>query len=52
MTGLDLKLDKTKALVNRHITAEFARQLYGELYYYDVILKEDAMVKAVLNPKK
>ncbi|MDW8851511.1 S41 family peptidase [Flavobacterium sp. MMLR14_040] len=52
MTGLDLKLDKTKALVNRYITAEFARQLYGELYYYDVILKEDAMIKTVLNPKK
>jgi len=51
-TGLDLKLDKTKALVNRHITAEFARQLYGELYYYDVILKEDVMIKTVLNPKK
>ena len=51
-TGLDLKLDKTKALVNRHITAEFARQLYGELYYYDVILKEDAMIKTVLRPKK
>jgi len=52
MTGLDLKLDKTRALVNRYITAEFARQLFGELYYYDVILKEDAMVKTVLNPKK
>nr|WP_294929702.1 S41 family peptidase [uncultured Flavobacterium sp.] len=52
MTGLDLKLDKTKTLVNRYITAEFARQLYGELYYYDVILKEDAMIKTILNPKK
>ena len=52
MTGLDLKLDKTKSLVNRYITAEFARQLYGELYYYDVILKEDAMIKTILNPKK
>ena len=52
MAGLDLKLDKTKSLVNRHITAEFARQLYGELYYYDVVLKEDAMIKTVLSPKK
>ncbi|MBZ4044717.1 S41 family peptidase [Flavobacterium hibisci] len=52
MTGLDLKLDKTKDLVNRYITAEFGRQLYGELYYYDVILKEDAMIKKVLNVKK
>ncbi|WP_163400592.1 S41 family peptidase [Flavobacterium fluviatile] len=52
MTGLDLKLDKTKDLVNRYITAEFARQLYGELYYYDVILKEDAMIKKVLSLRK
>ena len=52
ITGLDLKLDKTKALVNRYITAEFARQLYGELYYYDVILKDDAMIKMVVDPKK
>jgi carboxyl-terminal processing protease len=51
-TGLDLKLDKNKAIVNRYITAEFARQLYGEIYYYDVILKNDAMIKAVLNQKK
>ncbi|MDR7209789.1 S41 family peptidase [Flavobacterium piscis] len=51
-TGLELKLDKTKTLVNRHITAEFARQLYGELYYYDVILKDDVMIKTVLNQKK
>ncbi|MCV9929270.1 S41 family peptidase [Flavobacterium sp. LS1R49] len=50
--GLDLKLDKNKAIVSRYITAEFARQLYGEIYYYDVILKNDAMIKAVLNQKK
>ncbi|WJS95341.1 S41 family peptidase [Flavobacterium johnsoniae] len=52
MTGLDLKLEKTKSLVDRYITAEFARQLYGEIYYYDVILKDDAMIKTILNPKK
>ncbi|KUJ60467.1 peptidase S41 [Flavobacteriaceae bacterium CRH] len=52
LTGLDLKLDHTKALVNRYITAEFARQLYGELYYYDIILKDDAMIKVVTNSKK
>ena len=52
ITGLDLKLDKTKALVNRYITAEFARQLYGELYYYDVVLKDDVMIKSVLKERK
>lgn len=50
--GLNLKLEKNKAIINRYITAEFARQLYGEIYYYDVILKNDAMIKAVLNQKK
>lgn len=49
MTGLDLKFDKTKGLVNRYIAAEFARQLYGEIYYYDVVLKEDAMLKTILK---
>jgi carboxyl-terminal processing protease len=47
--GLLVKLDHNKALVKRYINAEFARQLYGDKYYYEMILKEDAMVKAVLN---
>ena len=47
--GLDLNFGKSKAVVKRFLTAEFARQLYGESYYYDIILKEDAMIKAVLK---
>ena len=43
--GLDLKLDKDKNLVKRYLTAEFARQLFGEEFYYSIILKEDAMIK-------
>jgi hypothetical protein len=31
--------------------AEFARQLYGENYYYEIVLKEDAMIKEVLRDK-
>jgi hypothetical protein len=31
--------------------AEFARQLYGENYYYEIVLKEDAMIKEVLRLK-
>jgi carboxyl-terminal processing protease len=42
-------LDTNKALVKRFLTAEFARQLYDDEKYYQIILKEDAMVKAVLN---
>jgi carboxyl-terminal processing protease len=45
--GLDLKLDKDKILVKRYLTAEFARQLFGEQFYYSIILKEDAMIKKV-----
>ena len=43
--GLDLKLDKDKNLIKRYLTAEFARQLFGEEFYYSIILKEDAMIK-------
>ncbi|KVV13162.1 S41 family peptidase [Flavobacterium sp. TAB 87] len=50
-SGFDLPLKGNKSLVNRFITAEFARQLYGENYFYLVTLGEDAMVKAVLNQK-
>ena len=47
--GVELDLNKNKALVNRYITAELARQLYGENQYYQIVLKEDLMIKAVLK---
>ncbi len=47
--GLDMKLGNNKALVKKYITAEFARQLFGESQYYSVILKDDAMLKAILK---
>jgi len=47
--GLNIKLGNNKALVKRFINAEFARQLYGDKYYYEMVLKEDKMVKAVLK---
>lgn len=49
--GLDIKFVKNKAIVKRYLTAEFARQFYGESSYYDVILKEDAMIKAIVSKK-
>ncbi|NRT11598.1 S41 family peptidase [Flavobacterium sp. 14A] len=49
--GLDLRLIGNKAIVKRYLNAEFARQLYGEKYYYEIVLKEDAMIKAVLKKK-
>ena len=47
--GLNMKLDKNKALVKRYLSAEFARQLYNEGKYYEIVLKDDAMIKAVLK---
>lgn len=47
--GLEVNLDKYKTLVKRYVNAEFARQLYGDTYYYEMVLKEDAMIKAVLK---
>lgn len=49
--GLDLNLDKNKALVKRYLAAEFARQLYSESKFYEIVLKDDAMIKTVLNNK-
>ena len=47
--GLDMKLENNKVLVKKYITAELARQLFGESQYYSVILKDDTMLKAVLK---
>lgn len=47
--GIDLNLTKNTEVVNRYITAEFARQLFGENQYYQIILKEDNMIKAVMK---
>ena len=49
--GLELKLEKDKKWVKRYLTAEFVRQLFGERYYYSLIVKEDAMIKKVLTLK-
>jgi carboxyl-terminal processing protease len=49
--GVRLNLSKNKTLVKRYLTAEFASQLYGEQKYYEIVLKEDPMVQAVLNAK-
>jgi len=49
--GVLLDLKHTKNLVKRYLAAEFARQLYGDDKYYEIVLKEDAMIKAVLERK-
>jgi carboxyl-terminal processing protease len=47
--GLDLELDQNKSLIKKYIAAEFARQLYDESKYYEIVLKEDRMIKKVLS---
>ena len=47
--ALGNKLEKNKAMVKRFLTAEFAEQLFGSEKYYQIVLKEDAMIKAVLK---
>ncbi len=47
--GIDMKLGKNKILVKRYLSAEFARQLYNEGKYYEIVLKDDAMIKRVLK---
>ena len=50
--GLVFKLEKHKDRIKRYLSAEFSRQLISEDLYYEMILKEDNMVKAVLEQKK
>ena len=47
----EIQLRKSKSVVKRYLNAEFARQLYGEKAYYDIVLKDDVMVKKVLSKK-
>ena len=50
-SGLAIQLKGNKALVKRYLSAEFARQLFTDRKYYEILLKEDAMIKAVLKVK-
>jgi carboxyl-terminal processing protease len=46
--GIRAKFDR-QAIGKTLSHAEFARQLYGENYYYEIVPKEDAMIKEVLR---
>lgn len=48
---LALALSKNKEVVKRYLYAEFARQLYGENQYFQLLLKEDKMIQKVLKTK-
>src|SRR5690606_4055688 len=42
-TGLMINLTGQKAVVKRYLSAEYARQLYGESRYYEITLRNDVM---------
>ena len=44
-------VDKNKSLAKRYLSAEFARQLFDEQKYYELVSKEDAMIQKVLSKK-
>lgn len=46
-----LDLSKNKDLVKRYIMAEFAGQLFGEQKYFEIILKQDVMIKAIMKER-
>jgi len=50
--GIFEKFNSNKKLVQRYIAAEFAEQLFGSKYYYQIILPHDAMIKAVLKTEQ
>lgn len=47
--GLEMSLANNKPLVKKFLTAEYARQLFGENQYYQIILKDDTMLKAIVK---
>jgi carboxyl-terminal processing protease len=49
--GINMNLDTNKTLVKRYLAAEFARQLFNESKFYEIVLKDDAMIDAVLVNK-
>lgn len=47
--GVQMNVTKNKQMVKRYLTAEFARQLFGDEKYFEITLREDPMVKEVLK---
>ena len=48
-SGVQLRLSQSKSLVNRYVLAEFAKQLYGDVYYYQLLLKADPMIQKIIK---
>lgn len=48
-SGFGMNLKRNKDFIKSFISAEFARQLFSEDHYYQIIVKNDAMIKIVLS---
>jgi len=46
---VNINISKNKALIKTQISAEFAKQLFSDDKFYELTIKEDAMIKAVLK---
>ena len=44
-----IDLEANKNFVKRYLSAEFCRQLLGENQFYQVVLKDDVMIKEALK---
>lgn len=49
--SLVFNLDKHRDKIKRYLAAEFTRQLLNDAAYYQLVLKEDAMIKSILDKK-
>ncbi len=47
--GVMTMSEKNKPLIEKYIVGEFTKQLFGDEKYYQFSLKDDAMIKAVLE---
>ncbi len=47
--GMNLNLTKSKDLIKNNLNAEFARQLFNEDKFHEIILKNDVMIKKIIE---
>jgi carboxyl-terminal processing protease len=47
--GIDVSVGSAKPFIKRYLIAEFARQLFDDGKYYEIVLEKDPMIEAVLK---
>ena len=48
-SGLELNLKPSKNTIKTKINAEFAKQLYGDEKYFEILIKQDPMIQRILK---